>query len=265
MLSGESARPIPGRPIHSSRVAIKPAVVVTTYALRVAGTDPRPNGCRRRLKTGHSDGRKENTQTDWRVITLEDWALIRRLAAEGVPKPQIAERLGISRTTVAKAVASDGRRSTSGRRCRRRSRRSRPRVRALLGRDPGHAGDGARRAGRLDGFDHVVPRQRAAAAAGASPAGSGGSAGVGGRVTRRSATCGSRRSGSRSRTASTALLPVLVITAAHSRFMHRADDADASDRGPAAGVVGADRAARAGPAPVDLGQRARHRPRQPAR
>jgi transposase len=41
------------------------------------------------------------------VITLEDWALIRRLAAEGVPKARIAERLGISRTTVVKAVASD--------------------------------------------------------------------------------------------------------------------------------------------------------------
>jgi transposase len=41
------------------------------------------------------------------VITLEDWALIRRLAGEGVPKAQIAARLGISRTTVVKAVASD--------------------------------------------------------------------------------------------------------------------------------------------------------------
>jgi Helix-turn-helix domain of resolvase len=40
------------------------------------------------------------------VITLEDWALIRRLAAEGVPNAQIARRLGISRTTVVKAVAS---------------------------------------------------------------------------------------------------------------------------------------------------------------
>jgi transposase len=40
------------------------------------------------------------------VITLEDWALIRRLAAEGVPKTRIAERLGISRNTVASAVAS---------------------------------------------------------------------------------------------------------------------------------------------------------------
>jgi transposase len=41
------------------------------------------------------------------VITLEDWALIRRLAAEGVPKARIAARLGISRTTVIKAVKSD--------------------------------------------------------------------------------------------------------------------------------------------------------------
>jgi transposase len=37
---------------------------------------------------------------------LEDWALIRRLAAEGVPKMRIAARLGISRNTVDRAVAS---------------------------------------------------------------------------------------------------------------------------------------------------------------
>ena len=37
---------------------------------------------------------------------MEDWALIRRLAAEGVPQKQIAERLAISRTTVCKAVIS---------------------------------------------------------------------------------------------------------------------------------------------------------------
>ena len=38
---------------------------------------------------------------------MEDWALIRRLAAEGVPKARIAQRLGVSRTTVIKAVNSD--------------------------------------------------------------------------------------------------------------------------------------------------------------
>ena len=40
------------------------------------------------------------------MITLEDWAIIRRLAAEGIPNARIAERLGISRTTVVKAVKS---------------------------------------------------------------------------------------------------------------------------------------------------------------
>jgi hypothetical protein len=38
---------------------------------------------------------------------LEDWALIRRLVAEGVPKARVAQRLGVSRTTVVKAVSSD--------------------------------------------------------------------------------------------------------------------------------------------------------------
>lgn len=37
---------------------------------------------------------------------MEDWALIRRLAAEGVPKTRIAERLGMSRNTVTRAVNS---------------------------------------------------------------------------------------------------------------------------------------------------------------
>lgn len=37
---------------------------------------------------------------------MEDWALIRRLAAEGVAKTRIAERLGISRNTVTNAVNS---------------------------------------------------------------------------------------------------------------------------------------------------------------
>lgn len=38
---------------------------------------------------------------------MEDWALIRRLAAEGEPKARIAARLGVSRTTVIKAVSSE--------------------------------------------------------------------------------------------------------------------------------------------------------------
>ncbi|RAM35466.1 IS21 family transposase [Arthrobacter globiformis] len=43
------------------------------------------------------------------MITVEDWALIRRLhLAEGESMRSIAARLGISRNTVAKAVSSDG-------------------------------------------------------------------------------------------------------------------------------------------------------------
>jgi transposase len=38
---------------------------------------------------------------------VEDWALIRRLVADGVPKRQVARDLGVGRSTVARAVASD--------------------------------------------------------------------------------------------------------------------------------------------------------------
>jgi hypothetical protein len=37
---------------------------------------------------------------------VEDWALIRRLVADGVPQRQVARELGIGRSTVARAVAS---------------------------------------------------------------------------------------------------------------------------------------------------------------
>ena len=42
------------------------------------------------------------------MISVEDWALIRRLVAVGVPQRQVARDLGIGRSTVARAVASDG-------------------------------------------------------------------------------------------------------------------------------------------------------------
>ncbi|MBF4164027.1 IS21 family transposase [Nocardioides acrostichi] len=42
------------------------------------------------------------------MISVEDWALIRRLVADGVPQRQVARDLGIGRATVARAVASDG-------------------------------------------------------------------------------------------------------------------------------------------------------------
>jgi hypothetical protein len=41
------------------------------------------------------------------VISVEDWALIRRLVADGVPRRQVARQLGIGRSTVARAVASE--------------------------------------------------------------------------------------------------------------------------------------------------------------
>ena len=44
-------------------------------------------------------------QIGW-VITLEDWALIRRLVADGVPQRQVARDLGVGRSTVARAVTS---------------------------------------------------------------------------------------------------------------------------------------------------------------
>jgi transposase len=45
-------------------------------------------------------------QIGW-VISVEDWALIRRLVADGVPQRQVARQLGIGRSTVARAVASE--------------------------------------------------------------------------------------------------------------------------------------------------------------
>jgi hypothetical protein len=41
------------------------------------------------------------------VISVEDWALIRRLVADGVPQRQVARDLGIGRSTVERTVASD--------------------------------------------------------------------------------------------------------------------------------------------------------------
>jgi transposase len=41
------------------------------------------------------------------VISVEDWALIRRLVADGVPQRQVARNLGIARSTVERALARD--------------------------------------------------------------------------------------------------------------------------------------------------------------
>ena len=83
-------------------------------------------------------------------------------------------------------------------------------------------------------------------------------------VTPRSVICGSRRSGSRWRTVE-ALLPVLVIVAAHSGFITRRMLPTRKTPGSAARVRGADPAVRSGAAAIDLGQRARYRPRRSPR
>lgn len=46
-------------------------------------------------------------QIGW-VICVEDWALIRRLVADGVPQRQVVGELGVGRSTVAPALASVG-------------------------------------------------------------------------------------------------------------------------------------------------------------
>ena len=67
---------------------------------------------------------------------MEDWALIRGLAAEGVPKARIAERLGVSRTTVLKAVRADGPPRYERRPAQTSFSVVEPRVRALLAQTP---------------------------------------------------------------------------------------------------------------------------------
>ena len=110
---------------------------------------------------------------------MEDWALIRRLAAEGVPKARIAERLGISRTTVLKAVRSDSPPQYERTPTDSSFVAFEPRVRALLRETPDMPGDGARGAGRLDGVDHVVPGRGETVAAGIPADRPGGSADLG--------------------------------------------------------------------------------------
>jgi len=88
---------------------------------------------------------------------VEDWALIRSLAAEGVPKKQIAERLGISRTTVVKVVAS-----TAPPKYERAATVSsfapfEVRVRSLLVEFPEMPATVIAERGRLDRVDDVVP------------------------------------------------------------------------------------------------------------
>ena len=67
---------------------------------------------------------------------MEDWALIRRLAAEGMPKAAIARRLGVARNTVRAAVASSDPPSYQRRTGPTSFTPFEPRVRALLAETP---------------------------------------------------------------------------------------------------------------------------------
>jgi hypothetical protein len=176
---------------------------------------------------------------DWSVITLKDWALIRRLAAEGVPKAQIAKRLGISRTTVVKAVGSD----------------SPPKY---------------ERAPQSTSFAMFEGRVRIWLADDAEMPAS--------VIAERVGWTGSarwfRENVAKLRPEHRRVDPADRLTweagdAAQCDlwFPPRkipledgTDDSDADHGGSAAGLVGVDPATRAGPAPADLGQRGRHRP-----
>ena len=151
---------------------------------------------------------------------MEDWAEIRRLhRAEGVPIKEIARRLGVARNTVRAALASD--RPPQYERAPRGSvvDAFEPQIRALLAEWPRMPAPVIARADRLAVLDVAVEE-----AAGADPAGvRGHRPGRPGRSTSRarsrSATCGSRSRGSRSRPGQERVLPVLVMTLGFSRFM----------------------------------------------
>ena len=93
--------------------------------------------------------------TLWRVISVEDWAEIRRLRrAEAMPIKAIARRLGVSRNAVRRALAKD-----SPPRYQRPAKGSavdvfEPAIRELLREYPYDAGDGDRGAGWLAAVDH---------------------------------------------------------------------------------------------------------------
>ena len=90
--------------------------------------------------------------------------MIRRLVADGVSQRQVARDLGVGRSTVERALASDRPPKYERLEVPTSFTPLEPVVRRLLVATPDMPGYGARGAGRLDRLDHVVPRQRPAAA-----------------------------------------------------------------------------------------------------
>ena len=144
--------------------------------------------------------------------------MIRRLAAEGVPKARIAERLGISRTTVVKAVASDAPPRYERRPVETSFVVFEARVRALLADEPEMPATVLAERVGWTGSITWFRAEREAAAPGLPAGGSGGSAvWEPGDAAQCDLWFPPRRIPLEDGTAR--LLPVLVITAAHSRFM----------------------------------------------
>ena len=107
---------------------------------------------------------------------MEDWALIRRLASEGVPKAQITVRLGISRTTVVKAVASDAPPKHERKPVVTSFSPLEPWVAALLAEFPEMPATVLAERVGWDGSPSSFPGERGPSAAAVPPAGSGGQA-----------------------------------------------------------------------------------------
>ena len=150
---------------------------------------------------------------------MEDWALIRRLAAEGVPKTQIGERLGISRNTVIRAVASAE--PPKYERAPVEATSFTPfedRVRAMLAEFPEMPATVLAERVGWSGSPSWFRENVARSAAGAASPGSGRSAGVGaGDAAQCDLWFPPKRIPLEDGT--TALLPVLVMVPAHSRFI----------------------------------------------
>jgi Mu transposase, C-terminal domain/Helix-turn-helix domain of resolvase len=156
-------------------------------------------------------------QIGW-VISVEDWALIRRLVADGVPQRQVARQLGIGRSTVARAVRSDVPPKYERKAAPTSFSPFEPRVRALLAEFPEMpatvVAERVGWAGSMSWFRENVarlrPEQRRPDPADRLSWAPGDAA-----------QCDLWFPPARIplEDGSTALLPVLVITAAHSRFM----------------------------------------------
>ena len=95
---------------------------------------------------------------------MEDWALIRRLVAGGVPQRQVARDLGVARSTVERAVASDRPPKYQRPAVTTSFTALEPPVRQLLAKPPGLPATVVAERGGLDGVDHVVPGERSTAA-----------------------------------------------------------------------------------------------------